>query len=87
MKIAALLSRKKGRDFYDVLFLLSQVNPDFDFLSKKCNIHNMEGLKASFKLMLEKTDLRNKSNDFKHMVFDQRNSERILYFKEFIEEL
>ncbi len=28
MKIAALLSRKKGRDFYDAMFLLSKTNPD-----------------------------------------------------------
>lgn len=87
MKIAALLSRQKGRDFYDVIFLLSQVNPDFYYLSNKCNIHNMDELKKSLNIMLKKTNLRNKANDFKHLVFDQRNSERILYFKEFINEL
>jgi predicted nucleotidyltransferase component of viral defense system len=31
MKLSALLSRAKGRDFYDALFLLSQTNPNIRF--------------------------------------------------------
>lgn len=33
MKISAMLARGKGRDFYDVMFLLSQTNPDYSFLA------------------------------------------------------
>jgi hypothetical protein len=33
MKIAAMLSRAKGRDFYDAMILLAQTQPDYDFLS------------------------------------------------------
>lgn len=40
MKIAAMLSRSKGRDFYDVMFLLAQAQPDYSFLAEKVNIHN-----------------------------------------------
>ncbi|HNY44861.1 MAG TPA: nucleotidyl transferase AbiEii/AbiGii toxin family protein, partial [Bacteroidales bacterium] len=35
MKISALLSRAKGRDFYDIMFLLSQTNPNYDYLAQK----------------------------------------------------
>ncbi len=35
MKIAAMLARSKGRDFYDLMFLLAQSKPDYDFLSKR----------------------------------------------------
>ena len=35
MKISAMLSRGKGRDFYDVMFLLSQAKPEYDFLAAK----------------------------------------------------
>lgn len=30
MKIAAMLARAKGRDFYDLMFLLVQSKPDYD---------------------------------------------------------
>jgi len=40
MKIAAMLTRAKGRDFYDLMFLLSQSQPDYDFLSKRCGVHS-----------------------------------------------
>ncbi len=35
MKISAMLSRQKGRDFYDVIFLLGLSKPNYNFLSKK----------------------------------------------------
>jgi predicted nucleotidyltransferase component of viral defense system len=35
MKISALLSRQKGRDFYDTMFLLGQTPPDYEFLSQR----------------------------------------------------
>ena len=47
MKISAMLSRRKGRDFYDAMFLLAQTQPDYSFLAEKLNIHNLEELKIS----------------------------------------
>jgi hypothetical protein len=42
MKIAAKLARAKGRDFYDLMFLLSQAKPDYMmFSSKRCGIHSL----------------------------------------------
>jgi len=29
-RIAAMLARSKGRDFYDLMFLLAQAKPDYD---------------------------------------------------------
>ena len=31
MKVSALISRQKGRDFYDTMFLMGQTTPDFGF--------------------------------------------------------
>lgn len=87
MKIAAMLSRQKGRDFYDVMFLLSQIKPDFTYLSHKCNIPDLDELKNSVGIMLEKVDLSKKVNDFNHLIFNRRNSRRILFFKDFFNEL
>ncbi|KAA6315072.1 hypothetical protein EZS27_034414, partial [termite gut metagenome] len=47
MKIAAMLARAKGRDFYDLMFLLSQTKPDYDFLSKRCGIGNWQEFKEA----------------------------------------
>ena len=35
MKLSALLSRQKGRDFYDAMFLLGQTEPDYEYLATK----------------------------------------------------
>ena len=53
MKVSALLSRQKGRDFYDVMFLMGQITPDYSFLSKKCGINNLEELKEAFPARIE----------------------------------
>ncbi|OQA01605.1 MAG: hypothetical protein BWY70_00319 [Bacteroidetes bacterium ADurb.Bin408] len=87
MKIAAMISRRKGRDFYDVMFLLSQIKPDFNFLNAKCGIKNMYELKSAVGIMLQTTDLKIKMKDFEHLLFNKENSRRILQFTEFIEGL
>jgi predicted nucleotidyltransferase component of viral defense system len=78
MKIAAMLDRQKGRDFYDVIFLLSQTLPDFDFLSEKCGISNLEALKLKAASVIESVDLKSKMKDFEHLLFNKNNSTRIL---------
>jgi len=87
MKLSALLSRAKGRDFYDSLFLLSQTIPNYDYLSLKQDIHNLTELKTRLIETIEKVDLPNKSNDFEHLLFNKANKEKILHFGEFIRTL
>lgn len=87
MKLSALLSRRKGRDFYDVMFLLGQSQPDYHYLSVKCNIHNLQELKEALNKMLAEVSLEQKSKDFGHLLFHKRNSKKILSFKEFADEL
>jgi predicted nucleotidyltransferase component of viral defense system len=87
MKISAMLSRRKGRDFYDVMFLLAQTQPDFSFFDKDLNIHNLEDLKTIVAATLTTVDLSTKKRDFEHLLFNNRNSERILSVGKFIQEL
>jgi len=87
MKLSALLSRAKGRDFYDALFLLSQTKPNYDFLTQKQNIHNLTELKIKLMETIEKVDLQHKSKDFEHLLFNKGNKDKILNFREFIKEL
>lgn len=86
MKISALLSRSKGRDFYDVMFLLGFTNPDYDFLSKKTGINNVAELKLDLNKLLDEIDLKSKSKDFEHLLIDKQKNNQILHFREFINE-
>lgn len=87
MKVSALLSRAKGRDFYDSMFLLSQVMPDFIFLKKRAGIGSIDELKAAIGDILARTDLASKSKDFEHLLFNSTNCSKILRFKEFVDSL
>lgn len=87
MKICALISRQKGRDFYDAIFLLGQTEPDYGFLTVKLGIHNRDELKAALKHAMEKIDIKNKSQDFEHLLFNKANVGKVLKFGEFIDTL
>lgn len=87
MKISALLARAKGRDFYDVMFLLSQCSPDYAFLQKRCGISSLQELKEAVAKLLETTDLNMKKKDFEHLLFNRENSRRVLLFGQFVESL
>lgn len=87
MKLSAMLSRQKGRDFYDAMFLLAQSPPDYSFLSDRMHIHNLEELKASVSEILKSVDLNVKKKDFEHLLFQKRNSERILSVGDFFMDL
>ena len=87
MKISAMLSRQKGRDFYDAMFLLAQTRPDYSFIAETLNIHNLEELKSSVLKTLETVDLNKKKRDFEHLLFKKRNSERILSVGDFFQDL
>jgi len=85
MKATALLERGKGRDFYDLMFLLGLTKPDYSFLEKRTGIKNSAELRAEIKKRIKITDLKTKSKDFEHLLFNRENNKRILRFEEFME--
>lgn len=84
MKLCALLTRQKGRDFYDVLFLMQRTEPDYAFLQQQKDIANKEQLDAALRETVAKTDMKMKQRDFEHLLFDPRKSEQILHFIDII---
>ncbi|MBR0296273.1 MAG: nucleotidyl transferase AbiEii/AbiGii toxin family protein [Paludibacteraceae bacterium] len=80
MKLCALLTRQKGRDFYDTMFLMQRTEPDYGFLQRQKGIANKEQLDAALHEMVSSTDLKTKQRDFEHLLFDSRKSETILTF-------
>ena len=82
MKLCALLTRQKGRDFYDAMFLMQRTEPDYAFLQQQKGIANKQQLEAALRDTLAKTDMKTKQRDFEHLLFDSRKSESILRFME-----
>ena len=87
MKLTALITRAKGRDFYDSMFLLSQTEPDYNFLKSRKGIANKDDFKAEVKKLLLNVDLTKKAEDFKHLLFNTSASSKILRFGEFVDGL
>jgi len=87
MKLSAMISRQKGRDFYDSMFLLGMVKPDYNFLAAQQGIHNLKELKLAIFEVLKTVDLNKKKKDFEHLLFTKTKSEGILAIGEFIKEM
>jgi len=87
MKLSALLTRQKGRDFYDAMFLLGQTAPDYQYLAEKHNIYTKEELITALLQIVEKTDLNRKYRDFSHLIFKTTNAEKVMLFHEFVKGL
>ena len=84
MILSALLTRQKGRDFYDVLFLWQRTKPDYAFLKQRHGIESEEQLRTQLQEIVAHTDLKTKQRDFEHLLFEPRKSEQILHFLEIL---
>lgn len=87
MKLSALLSRAKGRDFYDVMFLSQLTKPNFYFLEAKHGIKDNKSLKIALHDVITHTDLETKTKDFMHLLLNSTAASRILSFPQFIDTL
>ncbi len=86
-KIHACLNRKraKGRDFFDVIFLLSRTKPNYKYLKEKTGITNGRELKKRFQSEFSDLDFRELGQDVKSFLFFPGDVKRIEMFLEFIE--
>ncbi len=84
MKVSAVINRGKGRDFYDLMFLLQRTEPDYDFLEKKCGISNKKQLIAELAGIAGSTDLSVKCRDFEHLLIHKSDAKRVLLFGDFV---
>ena len=81
MKTAATLNRAKGRDFYDLDFLLGKTPLDFKYLDIKLGIKNTESLRSRLIAKINETDMKLKVEDVKHLLINPENAEKILGLK------
>ena len=85
-KILAILNRPRtmGRDFYDVIFLFSKTNPDFNFLKEKIGLNKKIEIKEKLLLKCEKINFKKLTEDLKPFLFYPSEAEKIKLFPDFI---
>jgi predicted nucleotidyltransferase component of viral defense system len=85
-KFFALLNRKrnKGRDFYDIVFLLKNTLPDYNYLKQKLNISNPEELKGRVLELCERINLNEMASDVEPFLFDPVETRVIQLFPDYI---
>lgn len=87
-KIFAVLNRKraKGRDFFDIIFLLQRAKPNYDYLGKKVGLQSGPQLRKKLIAHVNSLDLNKIVGDVKPFLFNPSDSKKILMFKEFIKQ-
>ena len=83
-KIHTILGRKrkKGRDFFDVDFLINnkKISPNFKYLKEKLNIKNEKELKEKLKKELKETNFKKMASNVKKYLFNPKHNERVKSF-------
>jgi predicted nucleotidyltransferase component of viral defense system len=86
-KIHALVERKrfKGRDIYDIVYLYSLTQPDWNYLKKYLNIGNQKELKEKLLNLFTKKELQSLAKDVEPFLINARKVIQIEKFNEWVE--
>jgi predicted nucleotidyltransferase component of viral defense system len=88
-KFYAILNRpiNKGRDFFDIVFLLGQgQKPNYDYLEFKVGINSPEQLVKAILDHCNSLDMVEMANDVSPFLFDFRDEKKVLYFTDYIKQ-
>ena len=85
-KIWAIFNRKrpKWRDFYDLIFLLSKIKPNLEYLKLKLWFTSLKETKLKLLEFCENMDFNYLVKDVEIFLFDEGWKNNIKYFKEII---
>lgn len=87
-KINAVFTRKraKGRDFYDIVFLLSLTTPNYQYLKQQLHIAESEDLRAKLIEHCLEFDFRALARDVEKFLFNLNDRKKIELFPDFIKQ-
>jgi predicted nucleotidyltransferase component of viral defense system len=89
-KFFAVINRKrnKGRDFYDIVFLLGKgILPNYDYLNLKLGITNSNQLKEKVIAVCEKINMPEMANDVAPFLFNAKDVKQVLLFENYIKQV
>lgn len=80
-------SRAKGRDFYDIIYLLQNTEPDMGFLSLKFGVSDWNEAREKILEGIEGVDLEEMVRDVQPFLINKKEGEKIKLFKEYLEQI
>jgi hypothetical protein len=85
-KFYAAVNRKqaKGRDFFDIMFLLKDTKPDYDYLEQKLKIKTEKELKDKLITRCKKLNMKQVANDVKPFLFESKDAVKVELFEKYI---
>lgn len=84
-KIFTAVNRKrsKGRDFYDITFLLSRTKPDYKFIEQKLGVSSSEELRKLILDRMKYFDFGELASDVEPFLMDKAQVKRVRLFNSF----
>ncbi|MGZ4043198.1 MAG: nucleotidyl transferase AbiEii/AbiGii toxin family protein [Bacteroidia bacterium] len=89
-KFYAVLNRprNKGRDFFDIVFLLSLIDrPNYDYLKMKLYVTNAAELKARILERCSELDMQEMARDVAPFLFNPADVKKIVFFSDYIQQV
>jgi len=83
---AANRTRPKGRDFYDIIFLLGQTKPNYDFLKLKIGVDSPGQLREWLLEHIEDMDFVSLTRDVENFLHMGSDKQRVTLFREYWEQ-
>jgi len=87
-KFYAALNRKrcKGRDFFDIIFLLQKTKPNYDYLKIKMGIKNSHQLKEAMEDLSGKINFNEVVKDVEPFLSNPSDSQKIKLFSQYLQQ-
>jgi len=87
-KIYTAVNRKrlKGRDFFDITFLLARTKPDYGFLDQKMGVNSPDHLREAFLERIELFNFDALAEDVAPFLIDRAQVKRVRLFRTFWEQ-
>ena len=84
-KIYAAINRRrpKGRDFYDITFLLAQTKPDYGYLDQMLGAGTAKDIRKMMLERLEGMDMNTLANDVAPFLISEGDRKRVSLFREY----
>ena len=89
-KFYAILNRErnKGRDFFDVVFILSMIDtPSYDYLRPKTNISTAKDLKERVLEKCRKIDMEEMAKNVQPFLFDPADVKKVTFFPDYLKQV
>jgi len=86
-KFYAILNRprNKGRDFYDIVFLLGRnIKPNYNYLEQKIKISNADELIKGVKEKIGTLNMKEMTKDVAPFLFNAADEKKVLLFEKYI---